>query len=110
MKKPLYPIVMAIILSVLVFGVVFAGFDDAGNPNDPRINERANACYEGGSLEGKCSTEAQWQAGWYLIRYEYGLINRQGIPVWAQWVLQEEPSILGTTTPTPFPTSTPLPP
>ncbi|MEQ8674927.1 MAG: hypothetical protein RLP44_03840 [Aggregatilineales bacterium] len=110
MTKSPYLVVITIVLSLLVFGVVFAGFDDEGNPNDPRINERANACYEGGTLEGKCSTEAEWQAGWYLIRYQNGMINRQGIPEWAQWVLQEEPGIFGTTTPTPFPTTTPLPP
>lgn len=110
MKKSPYLVVIAIMLSVLIFGVVFAGgVDDEGNPNDPRVNERANACYMGGTLEGKCATEAEWQAGWYLIRYEYGMINRQGIPVWAQWVLQEDPIIL-IPTPTLAPSSTPPPP
>lgn len=31
--------------------------DDQGQPNDPTINERANACYEDGILANKCDSE-----------------------------------------------------
>lgn len=39
--------------------------DDLGQPNDPRVNERANACYAPGYV---CQGEAEWEAGWYAIR------------------------------------------
>lgn len=44
--------------------------DDQGNTNDPAINDRANACFEGGSMEGKCDTEWEWVCGWHLIRLD----------------------------------------
>lgn len=40
---------------VVVVGALMAQ-DDRGNVNDPGFNERANACFAGGSLEGKCHT------------------------------------------------------
>lgn len=62
-----------IVLAVAMFSVLVAsaqGVDDKGQPNDPAVNERANACFEGGSLEGRCETDAEWTCGWYLIRWE----------------------------------------
>lgn len=47
-------------------------FDDAGMVNDPRVNDRANTCYEPGQV---CISEADWEAGWYLIHKQYGLLN-----------------------------------
>lgn len=29
-----------------------------------------NACYEGGSMAGKCDTPWEWVCGWYLARWE----------------------------------------
>lgn len=54
--------------------------DDEGNPNDPRENERANACYEGGVMEDKCDTNWEWTCGWYVIRYNYQMIGEEGVP------------------------------
>ena len=78
-----------LVISLIIVTVVFAvpGFDDRGNPNDPRVNERANACYEGAILEGKCHTQAEWDAGWYLIRFQFGLLGRDDIPEVYHWVL-----------------------
>ena len=45
-------------------------FDDAGVVNNPEVNERANTCYEPGQ---SCTTDAEWEAGWYLIREQYGI-------------------------------------
>ncbi len=78
----------------LVSIVVASGTADNGKPNDPTINERANACFEGGSLEGQCNTvdidrngtvddwEIEWHyvCGWYLIRFEQGLIAGTNLP------------------------------
>jgi len=66
------------------------GFDDQDNINDPTVNERANACYEGGSMAGKCDSQVEWDAGWFLIRYELGLLTREEIPAGFIWVLPPE--------------------
>lgn len=57
--------------------------------NDPNEDEQANACSEGGSMEGKCITEQDWEAGWYVIRYEYGLISAEDFPDWLKWALPD---------------------
>ncbi|MGJ3237931.1 MAG: hypothetical protein ACFE0Q_04425 [Anaerolineae bacterium] len=83
---------LSLLVLALLFGSITSfGLDDAGNPNNPTTNDRANACFEDGSMAGRCETELDWQAGWYLIRYEYGLITREAFPQWAVWVLPVEP-------------------
>ncbi len=72
---------------VLSLALVVMAQDDRGNSNDPTVNERANACYTGGTLAGKCTSEWDWIAGWYLIRFEYGLISREAFPEAYQSVL-----------------------
>lgn len=61
----------------------------ASGVNNPFLNETANACYVGGSLSGKCNTtdvnddnivnaidrDWMWNAGWHLIRYEFGIFD-----------------------------------
>lgn len=61
--------------------------DDQGNPNNPAVNDRANACFAGGSMQGQCDDELKWTAGWHLIRFEKGLLKREDVPDWANWVL-----------------------
>lgn len=77
---------LATLMTVFLVGAV----DDEGNVNDPTINERANACFEGGSMAGRCDSELDWQAGWYLIRFETGLLTREDIPSWVAWVIPSE--------------------
>ena len=81
--------ILIILITVISSSFTLAQ-DDQGNVNDPNINDRANACYEDGSLAGKCSDPASWTAGWYLIRYEYGIFSRDEVPVWVLWVLPPE--------------------
>jgi hypothetical protein len=71
---------LLLIVLILSFSALAFALDDEGNPNDPNDNDRANACYEGGSMAGKCDTDWEWEAGWYLIRFEYGLISREDFP------------------------------
>lgn len=82
--------IIMMILILLIGTVLVFALDDQGNPNDPAINERANACYEDGTLAGQCDTELEWQAGWYLIRYEFGILQRADIPEWVEWILAPE--------------------
>jgi hypothetical protein len=110
--KRLVFFLMGIIVCLIVAGIVLAipGYDDRGVVNDPNVNERANACYEGSSLEGKCDTQVMWDAGWYLIRYQYGLLGRGDIPEIYHWILPVEatPDGGGQIGPV-LPTNTPLP-
>lgn len=65
-------LILLIYIAFLIGTVVIAqtGLDDQGKPNDPNENERANACYEGGSMEDKCDTDWEWMCGWYIIRLD----------------------------------------
>lgn len=72
--------------------LVFAA-DDQGEPNDPTINDRANACYEDGSMAGKCDTVWEWECGWYLIRFESGMISPDRFPTGCVSVLVLPPEV-----------------
>ena len=111
---------LGLVLGLLLAVTAVLAADDEGNPNDPTENDRANACYEGGSLEGKCDQtdmdrdgtvedweiEAMWECGWYLIRYEYALIPRDTVPGTCTPALPPEPTP-GPSLSTPEPEETP---
>lgn len=61
-------------LGLIGFISLADGVDDRGVANNPLTNERANACYDGGGMAGKCETELAWVCGWYVIRVEAGLV------------------------------------
>lgn len=108
MKRPLILVVLVVsLLLPALFIRAAVGVDDRGNPNDPAVNPRANACYTGGSLEGKCHTEVEWVAGWYLIRFESGILSRDEVPEDYQWVLPDVPVL--NSAPAPTATVTPKP-
>jgi hypothetical protein len=81
MKRRLF-VILALVVFFIPVSVSLAdtGLDDQGNPNDPAVNARANACYPGGAMEGKCDTEWEWTCGWYLIRYNAGMYSRSQVP------------------------------
>lgn len=85
------------VLAVLLLGVwgMSAAQDGDPVPNDPTVNDAANACYSGGSMAGKCGLDADgdgaleqheldwaWACGWYAIRVEAGMIAASGVPEW----------------------------
>jgi hypothetical protein len=81
--KRSYLIGGALYIIIMILGIALLlhdGLDDDGMPNIPLFNERANACYGGGSLAGTCATEADWQCGWSWIRLENGLMTREDFP------------------------------
>lgn len=92
MLKKSIVLIFIVLLALLISSILVlaGGFDDRGNSNDPAVNDRANACYEAGTLAGKCDSDLEWQAGWYLIRYEFGIFERYEIPEWVEWVLPPE--------------------
>lgn len=73
--RRIFPLLIIMIFSTLLV----VAEDDQGN-NDPNDNERANACYNDGSLEGKCDTAWEWICGWHLIRFEEGILSREEFP------------------------------
>lgn len=101
--KRIVLVLLLIVVLVMSFAIIKAAdsVDDQGNPNDPAVNDRANACYTGGSLEGKCDSDLLWAAGWYLIRFEHGMITRHDFPGLYVWVLPPEikQQVTGYTTP-----------
>ena len=72
MQRSMFVVISVFASLMIAAQVLTVGVDDRGNPNDPRVNERANACFEGGSMAGKCHADNEWEAGWYLIRFEWG--------------------------------------
>ena len=81
-------------LVVLLFAALAVSAQETvSNPNDPRVNEDANACNEGGSMAGKCHVDFDgngivddyedawaWNCGWFMIRYEAGMVSRNALP------------------------------
>ena len=69
-----------------------------------QLDEDANACAEGGSMEGKCNVDFNgdgeindyevtwaWTCGWYIIRYDAGIFSRAQVPVFCSSLLPSEP-------------------
>jgi hypothetical protein len=99
-------VVLAIVSLVLLASLVVAlAATHSETPNDPHLNPDANACYTGGSMAGKCKLDDQlWIAGWYAIRFEYGLISANQIPDQYKWLLNSTTPLV---TEEPAPTATP---
>lgn len=96
-------------LALLISLVAALAATDSETPNDPRVNLNANACYTGGSMAGKCKLDDElWIAGWYAIRFDYGLVGRDQIPDQYKWLLppksNDDPA--KEFSPTPMPTAT----
>jgi hypothetical protein len=90
MRKSLFGILVTMFLLSSSLFVHAISVDDEGIVNDPNENGRANACYVGGSMEGQCLTEWDWEGGWYLIRFEFGLISRENFPAQFAILLPQE--------------------
>ena len=114
MKRSALLLVASLALLISLAAALAAA--DSETPNDPRVNPNANACYTGGSMEGKCKLDGElWIAGWYAIRLQYGLIGRDQIPDPYKWLLPpiSDTNNTGDVTDEPtreFPTSPPKPP
>jgi hypothetical protein len=81
-----YLVAILVFVSLLGAQAVFAG-DESPDGNHPILDPNANACMAGGTLEGKCDSEAMWNAGWYLVRFEQGEIDHDEFPDDYDWVL-----------------------
>lgn len=73
-----------ILMGIMLFVIPALAADDAAD----------NACYEGGSMAGKCnlSTEAEtewaWTCGWYIARAERSAIAPDAVPSWCRYQYQ----------------------
>jgi hypothetical protein len=91
MKRLILLAVLVLTTAISVFAA--ASNDDEGNPNDPNTNDRANACFDGAAWEGKCGdNDYLWQAGWYAIRFEEGLLTADQLPAGFAWIAAPEAS------------------
>jgi hypothetical protein len=93
-------LILALLTLAISTMIVYAFEPTTLGENDPRTNPDANACFIGGSMVGKCDSDLLWNAGWYLIRFEQGLITRGQVPDQYKWVLPKE-SAPDTVVPTP---------
>ncbi|MDQ7027775.1 MAG: hypothetical protein Q9P44_19715 [Anaerolineae bacterium] len=113
-----FTIILAMFVMLLfAFSLTLAqdSVDDEGNLNNPRTNPRANACYDGAELGGKCDTsdldedgtveawekDLMWDCGWHYIRWQYGLVSREDFAPQCVWLLPPPPVEI------PAPTQTP---
>lgn len=60
-----------------------------GTYNPERGTAADNACNEGGVMAGKCNSEWHWTCGWYLARYDAGVIT--SVPATCQILLDVRP-------------------
>jgi hypothetical protein len=86
------------LLAVSLLGImtVYAqdSVDDEGNPNDPAVNERANACYAGAAWEYRCGNDQTlWDGGWYYIRLQRGILTPTEIPSSFWWIIPSDGSL-----------------
>ncbi|MCL4875234.1 MAG: hypothetical protein KJ064_01175 [Anaerolineae bacterium] len=59
-------------------------------PYEPEVGSAGdNACNEGGSMTGKCTTDWHWTCGWYLARYDAGVFK--SVPAACQILLDVRP-------------------
>ncbi|MCU0476314.1 MAG: hypothetical protein MUC99_09420 [Anaerolineae bacterium] len=72
--------------------------------DDTTEDPRENACYAGGTLEGKCDwpTDAEdewaWNCGWYLAAYENGRASADSLPETCKILIDQAPSCYFSTT------------
>ncbi|MEO1644352.1 MAG: hypothetical protein AAFR67_04150 [Chloroflexota bacterium] len=66
-------------IGIMLISAQDVGVDDQGNPNDPTINDRANACYTDPRFLNQCDTSIEWVCGYFVIRYDYGLLDSQAL-------------------------------
>src|SRR3982750_2418506 len=82
------------LLVILLMGVSLVSADDSTpKPGTPADNE----CYPGGVLyreenQDGCPTLWYWKAGWFLARYNQGLISRADFPKEFESVLPPLPA------------------
>ena len=73
-SSTLITIAIFVLMSLLATQAVFAD-DTFVDDLDPD----ANACFEGGSMAGQCTTPEMWEHGWIQIRVEHGVIDPHNV-------------------------------
>lgn len=92
MKKYIYAVLL--LLLALLVSITYASTET------PSESPQENACYAGGSLEGKCNwpTEAEtawaWACGWYIARIERGASPVGSAPDWCGLSAGDNPLVI----------------
>lgn len=71
------------LLALLCISMNLQAQDNSVPSETPADNE----CYAGGTMEGKCDTEWEWQCGWYMARYNRSVFGSSGVPTWCDSLL-----------------------
>ncbi|MDW8171622.1 MAG: hypothetical protein RML73_03975 [Anaerolineae bacterium] len=74
-----------LLIFVMLIAIMVSAQEDS-DPLNPRTNAGANACYTGGSMDGRCEDEYLWIAGWYLIRLEHDVLRWDDLPEGYRWL------------------------
>lgn len=82
---------LRLLVTILTLLCLVAPVVSAQEPN----TAADNACYEGGVMAGKCTTDWHWTCGWYLARFTNGQFAREQVPVTCAGLLPPlpEPSL-----------------
>jgi hypothetical protein len=91
--------VLILVLILLLSSLAILAQEDESNDLAPD----ANACNEGGAMAGKCNIDFDengvvddyeiawaWTCGWYIARYNAGIISRSQVPVFCSSLLPAE--------------------
>ncbi len=87
MKRIIF-LLLILSVSVLSFGALRAQDDNKTCTNDP--NDKSglpecgtpadNECYDGGAMAGKCDSDWAWIGGWYMARFNRGILAAWQLP------------------------------
>jgi hypothetical protein len=65
------------------------------NEPQPEPGSRAdNECNPGGTMAGKCTNDWEWKGGWYIARFNEGLLKREEVPTEYQFLLPPPVEVL----------------
>jgi hypothetical protein len=80
MKLRTMTVLTLFMLVLLTVSRSFAGDFGPAGIGIPGDTEDDNSCYKGGAWDGQCTTDYQWNAGWYHIRLIRGQIRYEQVP------------------------------
>jgi hypothetical protein len=78
----------SLMLMLLLFAIPTIAFAQEDDTNE---SPTENACYVGGSMEGKCDlatedeTRWAWTCGWYIARVDSGVWGEDAVPDWCNY-------------------------
>lgn len=70
--------VLVMMVAILTVALNLTTLADAPQPEP---GSRAdNECNPGGTMAGKCTNDWEWKGGWYIARFNDGILRREEVP------------------------------